>query len=118
MSILKAPRNQLLDRMTKQVLAVVSEQLFCLRIDEDDFPSSIDDDHCVWRRLKQLTEGLEDFSSLHSKLRMPRHGADISPLNWCDLLSADCLGRCRDNASSRVRMRHTAVAKSSHHRRR
>jgi hypothetical protein len=23
---------------TKQVLAVVSEQFFCLRIDEDDFP--------------------------------------------------------------------------------
>src|ERR1700739_163630 len=101
MSILKAPRNQLLDRMTKQVLTVVSEQLFCLRIDEDDFPSSIDDDHRVWRRLKQLTEGLEDFSSLHSKLRMPRHGAHISPLYWRDPLSADCLGRCRDIASSR-----------------
>jgi hypothetical protein len=57
MSILKAGRNQSLDRMTKQVLAVVSEQFFCLRIDEDDFPSFIDDDHRVWRRLKQPTKG-------------------------------------------------------------
>jgi hypothetical protein len=30
------------------------------------FPSFIDDDHRVWRRLKQLTEG-EDFG-LHGKL--------------------------------------------------
>jgi hypothetical protein len=67
MSILKAGRNQSLDRMTKQILAVVSEQFFCLRIDEDDFPSFIDDDHRVWRRLKQLTEWLEDFG-LHSKI--------------------------------------------------
>jgi hypothetical protein len=43
--------------MTKQVLAVVSEQFFCLRIDEDDFPSFIDDDPRVWRRLKQPTKG-------------------------------------------------------------
>jgi hypothetical protein len=81
MSILKAGRNQSLDRMTKQLLAVVSEQFFCLRIDEDDFPSFIDDDHRVWRRLKQLTEGLEDFG-LHSKLRMPRDGAHTTPLYW------------------------------------
>src|ERR1700739_672378 len=111
MSILKAPRNQLLDRMTKQVLAVVSEQLFCLRIDEDDFPGSIDDDHRVWRRLKQLTEGLEDFSSLHSKLRMPRHGHTF-------LLSVG-VTPSRPTASDvaggllppEVRMRHTAVGK-------
>jgi|ERR1700683_474235 hypothetical protein len=52
--------------------------VFCLRIDEDDFPSFIDDDHRVWRRLKQLTER-EDFA-LHSKLRVPRHGAHTTPL--------------------------------------
>ena len=68
MPILKAGRNQALDRLAKQVLTVVSEQFFCLRIDEDDFPGLIDDDHRVWRRLKQLTEG-EDCG-LHSKLRM------------------------------------------------
>jgi hypothetical protein len=51
-----------------------------------DFPSFIDDDHRVWRRLKQFTKG-EDFSSLHSKLRMPRQGAHISPLYWRDLVS-------------------------------
>src|SRR6202041_316468 len=78
MSILKADRNQSLDRMTKQFLAVISEQFFCLRIDEDDFPSFIDDDHRVWRRLKQLTER-EDFA-LHIKLRVPRHGAHTTPL--------------------------------------
>jgi hypothetical protein len=66
MSILKAGRNQSLDRMPEQVLAVVSEQFFCPRIDEDDFPGFIDDDHRVRRRLKQFTEG-EDFG-LHSKL--------------------------------------------------
>src|SRR5580692_5780524 len=80
MSILKESRNQSLDRITKQVLAVVSEQFFCLRIDEDDFPSFIDDDHRVWRGLKQLTEG-EGFG-LHSNLRVPRHGARTSPFEW------------------------------------
>jgi len=67
MPISKTGGNQSLDRMTKQALAVVSKQFFCLRIDEDDFPRSICDDHRVWHRLKQLTEGLEDCA-LHSNL--------------------------------------------------
>ena len=75
MSILKAGRNQSLDRMTKQFLAVVSEQFFCPRIDEDDFPGLIHDDHRVWRRLKQLTEG-EGFG-LHNKLRAASEVAAI-----------------------------------------
>jgi hypothetical protein len=103
MSILKAGRNQSLDRMTKQVLTVVSEQFFCLGIDEDDFPSFIDDDHRVWRRVKQLTEGLEDFdfTSLHSKLCMPRQGTHVSPLYKRDLVSAEASDSARDIASSR-----------------
>src|SRR5579864_7176905 len=116
MSILKAGRNQSLDRMTKQILAVVSEQFFCLRIDEDDFPSFIDDDHRVWRRLKQLTEGLEDFSSLHSKLRMPRHGTHISRLIGATSSRPTASDAAAILLPPEVRMKHTAVGKISHHR--
>jgi len=97
-------------------LAVVSELFFCLRIDEDDFPSFIDDDHRVWRRLKQLTEGVEDFSSLHSKLGMPRHGTHISPLYQRDLVSADASEAAAILLPPEVRMRHNAAGKISGHR--
>jgi hypothetical protein len=99
MSILKAGRNQSLDRMTKQVLAVVSEQFFCLRIDEDDFPSFIDDDHRVWRRLEQLTEG-EDLG-LHSKLMAH------TLTSLLELVADGCLGGCSDIAPFEVRTRDT-----------
>src|ERR1700733_122302 len=101
MSILKESRNQSLDRITKQVLAVVSEQFFCLRIDEDDFPSFIDDDHRAWRRLKQFTEG-EDFG-LHSKLM----AYTLTSLLESDLVAYGCLGGCSDIAPSKVRTRDT-----------
>ena len=84
---------------TKQVLAVVSEQFFCLRIDEDDFPSFIDDDHRVWRRLKQLTEG-EDFG-LHGKLTAHTLTSRL------ELVADGCLGGCSDIAPFEVRTRDT-----------
>src|ERR1700693_4230087 len=101
MLILKAGRNQSLDRMTKQVLAVVSEQFFRLRIDEDAFPSFINDDHRVWRRLKQFTEG-EDFG-LQSKLM----AHTLTSLLESDLVAYGFLGGCSDIAPSEVRTRDT-----------
>jgi hypothetical protein len=83
--------------MTKQVLAVVSKQFLCLRIDEDDFPSFIDDDHRVWRRLQQFTEG-EDFGR-HSKLMAYTRTSRLES----DLVASGCLGGGGDIAPSAVR---------------
>jgi hypothetical protein len=89
--------------MSKQFLEVASEQFLCLRIDKHDFPIFIDDEHRVWRQLKQITDG--DGLRLRSKL-MPQI---ITFLLGSDLVAYGCLGRCSDIARSAVHTRDTII---------
>jgi hypothetical protein len=54
---LAAPfRHQKLRRLTQQLLAPRAEQVFCLGVDQHDFPTAADDHHRVRGRLPQRAE--------------------------------------------------------------
>src|SRR5579883_481931 len=53
----KSLRQQHLDGLAKQLVALVAEELLRLAVDEHDAAAAVDDDNAVRRRFEQLTKG-------------------------------------------------------------
>jgi len=52
-------RQQIFDPVPKQFITGESEEIFCLRIDENNSSSFIDYHHCIWCGFEEVPEWLE-----------------------------------------------------------
>src|SRR5690606_12650157 len=68
-------RHEQLHPLTNELIARVAEQLFGLRVYQQDAPVSVHDDHRVWRGFEQTAElrfGLLAFADVPDRTRHER----------------------------------------------